>query len=1045
MPSRESTRWPGLPARSGVWLLTLAGLTACSSTRPVPGDDEPTLASLAERRVIVTPDAGPVRNDARAVAAYRALLAAAPASSPYRAPAQRRLADLEMALAEQRAGEGATPDYRSAIRQYQAWLAAQPQAAGRDDVLYQLARAHELGGEPDQALQILDRLVAAHPDSAHRDEAEFRRGELLFSARRWAEAEQAYTRVLQAGAGNPWLDRALYMQGWSRYRLGHWNEALDSLFGVLDLTLGADPDAPLSRAEQELVDDSLRVTALSLDRLQGAEAIAPHAQSERRQAYVWQVYAVLAALYQRQGRARDASNTYQQFALAQPLNPMAALARQRVVEIAEAAGFSAMALDARRDFVRAHAPEGAWARAQANAPAEAAQARRWWRTSVDLLAQHHHALAQRSHAEADVDEAQRWYRLAIDQVDDAERGRRRFLLAELLDDAGRQEAALEAYERAAYGPDDHARRADAGYSALLVRARLMAAEVPAGPATPSHRRREQLDAARRFVQRFDRDPRVPAVLLNAAQLAWVQQDGDGASTLAGQVLARTDAGSDVRRQAHQLLGDVAMRQGHPAAAEQAYAQALALVPDSQTAQATALREQLATAIYRQAEAERQAGRAADAARQFSRVARQAPGSAAAPAALYDGALQFIALKDWAQATQALQTLRRQHPAHALAANVSPQLALVYTESGQPREAAGELERWAATLSDPVAQRDARWRAAELYDQAGAAGPARLAYQRVEQDAAQSLPRQVQARWRLSEMAREQGRSKDEQALLRALRDADANGGSARTERTRTLGALATLRLAEPLRQAYQAVALVRPLKTTLARKKTRFDAVQAAYAQAAAAGTAEAQAAATTLSAALYQDFGRAVLASQRPRGMQKADAESYQVLLEEQAFPFEEKAVGLYRSNAERTRQGQYDEWVRRSYDALRELRPLRWGKREQTAAPDPNLAVNAQSAQAARLNREGLAHREAGRFDAARQAYEAALRTDPQHLPARLNRAILFDLYLHEPAQALADYRALVPLPGAAALSELPRWIAELESRLARQHVATAPEPRR
>ncbi len=889
MPARDSFR-PLFP------LLLPLLLAGCGGPRPLPGDDAPTLASLAGRSVRVSPDDGPPRDDARAAAAYRALLAAAPASSPYRAPAQRRLADLEMDLADQRSADGAAPDYRAAIAQYRAWLASNAKAEGRDAVLYQLARALEQGGDNTAALATLDGLVAAHPASVHRDEAEFRRGELLFAARRWADAEAAYSTVLQAGAGNPWLDRALYMQGWSRYRQGRWNDALDSLFGVLDLKLGGQPAEPLPRAEQELVDDSLRVTALSLEQLHGAAAIAPHVQGERRRAYAWRVYEQLAALYQQQGRVRDATDTWQRFAQSQPLAPQAALARQRVVQVQDAAGFAALALQARRDFVHAHVPVGDWDRAQA---AVDTQARGWWREHVDTLARHHHAVAQQTRAAAEVDAAEHWYRLALQHADDTRQGERRFLLAELLFDAGRFAPALAAYEEAGYGDAAHPRRADAAYAALLARSRLVeASEAAARPAL----QRQQLAAAQRFVQRFDTDARAAAVLANAAELQWTLADGPAARALAVQVLARADAGVEARRQAHAVIGDVALAAQDPAGAEQAYAQVLALVPTSDAVQQGRYAERLAAAIYRQGEAERAAGRTADAARHFTRVSRQAPNSSAAPAALYDGALQLIALKDWAGATAALQALRTQHPQHPLAASAAPQLALAQAESGHPREAALELDRWSTTLADPAAARAARWQAAGLFDRAGDVERAAVIWQRVQADADSPLPQVLQSRWRLAERARSAGKARDEQALLQSLQQAEAQGGEQRSDATRTLAARALLRLADPLLAAYRQVALVEPLKTTLARKKTRFDAAQAALAQVAATGSAEAQSMATAQSAALYQDFGRAVLNSQRPRGLRKADAQAYQQLLEEQARPFEDKAAELLRLNAERS-----------------------------------------------------------------------------------------------------------------------------------------------
>ena len=100
-------------------------------------------------------------------------------------------------------------------------------------------------------MQTLDRLVAEYPDTAYRDEAQFRRGELLFTARDYAKAEAAYATVLERDDGERYHERALYMQGWSLFKQGRLEDALHSFFGVLDLKLaGADDegDADGSRA-----------------------------------------------------------------------------------------------------------------------------------------------------------------------------------------------------------------------------------------------------------------------------------------------------------------------------------------------------------------------------------------------------------------------------------------------------------------------------------------------------------------------------------------------------------------------------------------------------------------------------------------------------------------------------------------------------------------------------------------------------------------------------------------------------------------------------
>jgi hypothetical protein len=52
--------------------------------------------------------------------------------------------------------------------------------------------------------------------------------------------------------------------------------------------------------------------------------------------------------------------------------------------------------------------------------------------------------------------------------------------------------------------------------------------------------------------------------------------------------------------------------------------------------------------------------------------------------------------------------------------------------------------------------------------------------------------------------------------------------------------------------------------------------------------------------------------------------------MLEEQAFPFEEKAIEVHEINARRTANGIYDTSVRDSITALAELRPARFNQVE-------------------------------------------------------------------------------------------------------------------
>ena len=77
--------------------------------------------------------------------------------------------------------------------------------------MYQLSRAYELEAKPEKALEVLDKLVSQYPSSKWTTEAQFRRGEILFSASRYREAENAYSAVIKARSRQRLL-RARFVQ-----------------------------------------------------------------------------------------------------------------------------------------------------------------------------------------------------------------------------------------------------------------------------------------------------------------------------------------------------------------------------------------------------------------------------------------------------------------------------------------------------------------------------------------------------------------------------------------------------------------------------------------------------------------------------------------------------------------------------------------------------------------------------------------------------------------------------------------------------------------
>ena len=96
----------------------------------------------------------------------------------------------------------------------------------------------------------------------------------------------------------------------------------------------------------------------------------------------------------------------------------------------------------------------------------------------------------------------------------------------------------------------------------------------------------------------------------------------------------------------------------------------------------------------------------------------------------------------------------------------------------------------------------------------------------------------------------------------------------------------------------------------------------------------EVTAAATYYLAEIYFEFSRSLMASERPPGMADAELAEYELAIEEEAFPFEEKAIAMHEKNIELVRAGVLNAWTDKSLARLAELMPGRYAKDEMSAA---------------------------------------------------------------------------------------------------------------
>jgi TolA-binding protein len=934
-----SRRVPARLLRSCVAALCAAAYAGVPANAESKNPPPATIKDLEGQDVDVS-NAPPQNVDAnKAMDSYRRFLDLNAGDAGLRAEALRRLADLNLESSESErierelvTNEGLRAT--EAIHLYSALLKTYPNYEHNDAVLYQLARAYELDGQSDKGLAAMDQLVKNYPNSRYLDETQFRRGESLFAAKSYAAAQAAYEAVVKIGPASPYYNQSLYKHGWSLFKQGENEGSLESFAGVLDSVLISkrDPNSlveldALSRANRELVEDTLRVMAITFSYLDGPKSIDEFDKHRKPRPYAYLLYARLGDLYIEKERYTDAADAYRAFVSEDRDNEKAPQLQMQAIEAYSKGGLGQLVLQGKQEFVEDYNYGTAfW---QSRTPKDEPTVVAELKTNLKDVATYYHAEAQRTKNPADYDEAAKWYRSFITSFpDDPDSAATNFLLADTLYENKQYLKAAEEYEKTAYGYGSHDKAGAAGYAAVVAYGKEE--QTLSGDAKARMHARG-IDSSLKFAQTFPLNPESAEVLTRAATELYAAKDYPRAVTAARTLLARTPP-VDVAKQriAWTVIANSNFDQGLYDQAEAGYNSAAALMAAGDPERPVIV-ERLAAAIYKQGEQKKKSGDSSGAVDDFLRVAKEAPTSKVRANADFDAAALLIDKQQWADAIVVLEGFRRNFPQSPLQADVTKKLAVAYAAADRPGLAAVEYERIAASPQEtPEVQREATVRAAQLYEKAGDPVKSRTMLEAFVKRFPQPLNPAMEARKQLAEIAAKAGDTAAHDRWLKEIIGADHAAGAGRTDLSRLLAAQATLTLAAPYREEFVRIKLVAPLKKSLAEKRKAMEAALKAYTQAADYQVSEVTTAATYESAELYRQLGKDLMSSERPKNLSKDELEQYDVLLEEQSFPFEENAIKLHEVNAARAKTGTYDEWVQKSFAALAQLNPGRYGKVE-------------------------------------------------------------------------------------------------------------------
>ncbi len=842
-----------------------------------------------------------------------------------------------------------------AIELYKGLLEKYPLYERNDQVMYQLSRAYEETGQVEKAIETLNRMVVKYPTSRHLDEAHFRRAEYFFMRKRYLDAEEAYQVVLDIGQGSAFYELALYKQGWAFFKQELYEEALKDFISMLDYKLeeGFELEQIKNKIEKKRIDDTYRVISLSFSYLGGAEAIVDFFAQVGPREYEASVYSHLGEYYLEKRRYNDAAQSYASFIQRNSLHKVAPYFNIRVIEIYLKGGFPKLVIDSKKDFSNTYGLNAEyWNYFDIK---EFPVVLTYLKSNLSDLANHYHALYQdrRLHKKKQDNyaEAIHWYREFFRSFpeDELAPGLNYKLAALMLENKDYRNAALE-YERTAYNYPRHDKSSEAGYAAVFAYREYLKA------APPSDRvlvKREIVRSSLKFVESFPERKHAAVILSAAGDLLYELKDYPLAVKTGRQLIAQyPSAEKKLVRSAWMVVAHASFDMTNFQDAEQAYTQVLKLT-DAKDESREKLTENLAASIYKQGEQERKLEKHREAANHFLRIATVAPKAKIRPTAEYDAAASLIVLKDWPAAAAVLVDFRNRYPQNKLQTEITKKLAIVYKENGDLMSSAAEFERIEAETTDESLKREALEQSADLYVKAASLKDALRIYIKYVDAFPRPLESAIETRQKIADIYQKTD-NKKYIAELKTIVKVDASAGDQRTDRTRFLAANAALVLTEPTLEAFYSVKLVKPFKKNLNKKKKRMKTAIDKYNSLIDFEVGDVTAAATYQLAEIYFHFSRALMESERPDNLNELELEQYDLVLEEQAYPFEEKAISVHEKNIELLSLGIYNKWIDRSIEKLAVLMPARYAKSEQENTFVKSLKPSSQQAKSVKLNEQ-------------------------------------------------------------------------------------------
>ena len=785
-------------------------------------------------------------------------------------------------------------DYSSIIRHFRILSDEYRYRKGADAVHYALGFALYELGERDEAVKVFEGIIRNYPQSIYLPEMNFRIGEFYFETGQMGEARDSYMRVLNYHQ-SVFYDKAVYKLGWVYYKIDDFKNASDLFMSIIDRTWEG------KSKEAGLTEESISCLVMSLTHFNKIDEAVGYLQSKGVRGYSTSVLEKIGEVLIQETRYENAIYVYDFLIKSFPDNPNTPFIYERIADLYEGNGDKETAIAKREILAHQYNYTTAWYKK--NHPDGSEKIDSLISKTIINVSKSYHLKGK---SEADM----KYLQSAID-------GYRNFLLlfpksqnykeinlllAEAMFDAGTYNEAAMEYEKTAKLYQETLKRGDIAYSALLTHAVIFN--------KTEGERGAVINNAVRILEAYGKDFSLSGKLEKAHYTISDMYAQIRIYNKAREILMPLTKGKDSVN-AYKRIAELHLEEGNLASSEDIYSKLFSVSKDPE------LLEILAKLRYRLGDEYLKAGKLNEAVEKFNSAFTVYPDSDIGEGSLMKIGHIHIQKKNINGIRETVGRFRKAYP------NSSGALSLLVEagqqiENDEPLKAAMLYEEASSITSDSKNIQKLLFAAGIIYEKNKEYNKAIEIFKKYLLKDEIPPDREAEARYRLGYSQIKSGKKEEGMETFSRLKERSGQTGN-------IFVAKAEFLILKERLNVYFGMKITQPFEETLIKKTELLNRIIKDYSDMASYKMPELLTEMFFSMGIALENFRDSILHSERPSDLTKEELEEYNFLLEEKAYPYDEKAVRAYENSLQISREYKvYNEWMQKGLERLANLRPV-------------------------------------------------------------------------------------------------------------------------